>query len=232
MLERYTLTTTPQRIINQFKVDVTQSYSPVYNGAPTKLLPVITHEHPDGFSFFYWGLPPEMTKNKPVSKKLVNAESDLLPLRTTYKNALLNRRCLIPADGFYLWKKVSKKGKIPYRFILNDEKPFAIAGIWEEFDTENSSDTHTFSMITVLSNNQIQPYSEIMPAILKEKNIEDWLKTDTSQERLLEIIEDQPDEDFGSYPVSSQINKIELDLPELIQPTKPMDQFGNFSLFD
>jgi putative SOS response-associated peptidase YedK len=232
MLERYTLTTKSTDLSSQLKIDVTQGYSPVYNGGPTKLLPVITHEHPDGFSFFYWGLPPEMTKNKPISKMLVNAELELLASKTTYKNALLNRRCMIPADGFYLWKQVSKKGHIPYRFILNNEKPFLIAGFWEEFDTESKSDMHTFSMITVPSIEEIIPFSEMMPAIIKEINVEDWLNPSTSETRLIEIISDQPDTDFGSYPVSSQINKLELNSPELIKPSKPMDQFGNFSLFD
>ena len=71
-----------------------------------------------------------------------------------------------------------------------------------------------------------------MPAILKEENTKDWLDSTTSESRLIEIIKDQPDHDFGSYPVSSQINKLELNSPKLIEPSKPMDQFGNFSLFD
>jgi putative SOS response-associated peptidase YedK len=87
-------------------------------------------------------------------------------------------------------------------------------------------------MITVPSSEQIILFSDMMPAILKEENIEDWLHPSTSEIRLVEIINDNPYEVFGSYPVSSQINKLELNSPELIQPSKPMDQFGNFSLFD
>ena len=87
MLERYTITLSNDEIRNKYKVDPTPGYHPVYNAAPTHLLPVITHLHPDGFSFFYWGLPPEMTKNKSISQKLINAEVNEITDKISYRNA-------------------------------------------------------------------------------------------------------------------------------------------------
>jgi putative SOS response-associated peptidase YedK len=232
MLERYTLSTTSTEIVSELGVDATDAFNPIYNGAPTHLLPVITHEHPGGFSFFYWGLPPEMTKNKPISGKLINADSVQLSERTSYRNALLKRRCLIPANGFFLWKKVSRKGKVPYRFIFNNEMVFLMCGIWEEFDSDVSSDTHTFSLITIPADNRVKKFSDTMPAIIKDQYLEAWMDKSTQPDRLLDIINDTHGEDFGSYPVSSQVNNININTPELIQPSKPMDQFGNYSLFD
>jgi putative SOS response-associated peptidase YedK len=232
MLERYTLTLNAQQVKEKYSIDPTSRYKPFYNGAPTHLLPVITHLHPDGFSFFYWGLPPEMTNQKPITRKLINAEKDQLTTRISYKNALIQRRCIMPADGFYLWKKVSKKGKVPYRFIFNGEEPFMIAGIWEEFDSAVSSDTHTFMMITTDADESYKSFTDALPAIIQKKNVAEWLDTKTPEERLIQILNEPPKEEIGSYPVSSLINNIQLNNPDLVQHSKPIDQFGNYSLFD
>ena len=90
MLERYTLTISSKEVRKQFNIDPTEGYKPVYNGSPTHLMPVITQLHPEGFSFFYWGLPPEMTKNKSISSKLINAEVEQIQGKVSYKNALNN----------------------------------------------------------------------------------------------------------------------------------------------
>lgn len=232
MLERYTLTTSRTDLETMFKIDTTSAYQPIYNAAPTKLLPIITHHNPDGFSFFYWGLPPEMTKNKPVSRKLINADAEQFMIKASYKNALIKRRCLIPANGIYLWKGISKKGKVPYRYILDDEKPFLIAGIWEEFESEISTDIHTFSMITIPAGKQFSELSNVMPAIISNRNLESWLSEKTPDTKLMEMMLATPKLSFGSYPVSSQINNALLDSIDLVKPSKPMDQFGNYSLFD
>jgi len=232
MIERYTLTCEADSIRKQFGLDATAKYQKIYNGAPTHILPVVTNEHPDGFSFFYWGLPPNMTKNRPVSKKLINAENEQFRTRTSYKNALLSRRCLVPANGIFAWKKISKKGKIPYRYILNDEKPFMMAGIWEEFETENKSGVHTFSIITIQSEDKNPTFAPEIPIILEDEDIEIWLDKKTDEGQLLNLISKTTQSHFGSYPVSSRINKIDLNTPDLIEPSSPMDQFGNYSLFD
>jgi putative SOS response-associated peptidase YedK len=233
MIERYTLTVSPEEIKKQLNVDPTPGYKHVFNAAPTHLLPVITHLQPEGFSFFYWGLPPEMTKNKPISRKLINASTDQIASKISYKNALLKRRCLIPADGFYLWKQISKKGKVPYRFIFNNEEVFMIAGIWEEFDSENSTDTHTFSMIiNTARTDNFKTFSESIPAIIRKSNVKEWLSSDTQEDRLIKLLNDYPKEEMGFYPVSSMISNIHLNDRKLIKPSKPVDQFGNYSLFD
>jgi len=230
MFERYTLSTSAEVLGKALNVEVPDRYAPRFNAAPTGLLPVITNEHPEGVSFFYWGLPPSMAKSKSVSKKLTNAEITELTSKASYKNSLSSRRCIIPANGLYYWKKVSKKGKVPYRFILNDENIFVMAGLWDEFDLDGTI-VHTFNIITKPANVIIQPLSPTMPLIVESEQINRWLSAN-DLDTALNLLQSDTEINFGSYPVSSKINNIEIDQADLINQSSPMDQFGNYSLFD
>ena len=230
MFERYTLSTPAELLGTTLNVEVPDRYAPRFNAAPTGLLPVITNEHPEGVSFFYWGLPPSMAKSKSISKKLTNAETSELTSKTSYKNSLTSRRCVVPANGLYYWKKVSKKGKVPYRFILNDEQIFVMAGLWDEFDYEGSI-VHTFNIITKPADSEIQPLSPSMPVIVEPDQINSWLSAN-DLDTALESMQSETKMNFGSYPVSSKINNIDIDQADLINQSSPMDQFGNYSLFD
>ena len=230
MFERYTLSTNSEDLEKSLEVEVPERYAPRYNAAPTGLLPVITNESPEGISFFYWGLPPSMAKNKSLSQKLINADVGQLFTKPSYRNALKSRRCLVPSDGLYYWKKTSRKSKVPYRFTQNDQDVFLMAGIWDEFEQDGTI-THTFNIITKPALPAILPYSPTMPLILDKEFTSSWL-SDSSEKNLEEALAGGEEIQFGSYPVSSKINNIELDQADLIKQSYPMDQFGNYSLFD
>jgi putative SOS response-associated peptidase YedK len=124
-------------------------YTTRYNAAPTQLLPVITHESPEGFSFFYWGSAPQWAKNKTLAERIINTRAELIQDKPVFKKSLMRSRCIIPADGFYAWKKVGKKTSIPWRFVLKSKKIASFAGIWEEYDDSEGQAYHTFTLITV-----------------------------------------------------------------------------------
>ena len=109
MCGRYTIIAKAEEIEKRFNVHVPESYQPRYNAAPTQILPVITNSSPDGLSFFHWGLIPKWAKDKSISSKLINARAETLTEKVSFKNALQQRRCLVLADGFYEWKRSSKK---------------------------------------------------------------------------------------------------------------------------
>ena len=185
MFDRYTIAATKEKLLTMFGVEIPDGFKPQYNAAPTRLLPVITNESPKGISFFYWGLPPSMSKSKTVSKRLMNAEMDLLETKSSYKNTIQNQRCLAVADGLYFWKKLSKKGRVPYRFILNEEEPFFLAGIWDEFEDNDGTQVHTFNIITKPSSVQLSPFSDTMPVILSKEKSDEWLSDDVKESRQL-----------------------------------------------
>src|SRR5262245_2760529 len=133
MIERYSITAPADRVRERFSVDVPAFYRARYNAAPTQLLPVITSTAPQGLSHFYWGTSPEWSKNKTLSEKIINLRNESLDEKPALKRAMMRTRCIVPADGFYAWKKVGKKTSIPYRFTLASQELFSFAGIWEEF---------------------------------------------------------------------------------------------------
>ena len=233
MIERYSICTPKEELAEHFRgVEVTDGYTPRFNAAPSQLLPVITNEHPEGFSFFYWGAAPKWSKNKTISRKLINAEKEELNEKPTYAKALRSNRCLVPCDGFYGWKNIGKKSRIPHRIILNQASPFAVAGLWEEYQDDLDQVIHTFSIITVPANDLINPVSDRMPAILNKEDEEAWLSSHISSDSLLGMLQAFPSEQMGMYTVSPMIDSHHLDTPNMVQPAPPVDQYGNFTLFN
>ncbi|GJM29117.1 MAG: putative SOS response-associated peptidase YoqW [Cyclobacteriaceae bacterium] len=233
MLERYSISVTREVLSERFRgIEVTDRYKPRYNAAPSQLLPVVTNEHPTGFSFFYWGTIPKWSGRRGISRKLINAEKDEIFEKPTYRKAIENKRCLIPADGFYGWKIVGKKSRIPHRIILKQSQPFFMAGLWEEYQDDTDEIIHTFIIITTQSNELVAPISETMPAILTDRQASDWLNPHNSKESLLGMLGIFPAEQMGMYTVSPMIDSQQHDTPSMIQPAPPVDQFGNFTLFN
>jgi putative SOS response-associated peptidase YedK len=232
MIDRYSLTASAEAIRERFSVDVPEFYTARFNAAPTQLLPVITSTSSSGLSLFYWGTSPEWSKNKVPSEKMINVRAESLSEKPALKKALKKNRCLIPADGFYCWKKVGKKTSIPYRFILNSRDPFAFAGLWEEFEDTEGNEIQTFMIFTQESNPLVGEVHDRMPVILSTQNEKLWLDQNTDEESLTGMLTAYPSAAMTHYPVSPGISDIKLDLASLIIPTAPADQHGNLTLFD
>ena len=232
MCGRYTIIAKAEEIEKRFNVHVPESYQPRYNAAPTQILPVITNSSPDGLSFFHWGLIPKWAKDKSISSKLINARAETLTEKVSFKNALQQRRCLVLADGFYEWKRSSKKSRIPYRIRLKDSSLFTFAGLWEEFEDEDQNCIHTFTIITTNANSMVSKIHDRMPVILDRQSEKTWLQQANSVEEHMSLLKSYDEHKMESYSVTSQVNSVENDNPKLILSAPPSDQFGNLTLFD
>lgn len=232
MIDRYSITANPAKIQERFQAEVLDTYAPRYNAAPTQLLPVITHATPQGVSIFYWGTSPEWSKNKALTEKIINIRAESIAEKTSLKKTMMKTRCLIPADGFYGWKKVGKKTAIPYRFVTTDQELFSFAGLWEEFEDTDGNEQHTFSIITVPANEMIATVQERMPVILTPTSEKIWMQKESSEADLSKILVSYASGKMNYYPVSPRIHDSTINLPSLIIPTPPSDQFGNLTLFD
>lgn len=230
MVNRYSIAATSEAISDRFRVDATAAYKPQFNAAPTHLLPVITQQSQIGLSFFYWGAPPSWANQKPLAERIINTQVEAFPDKSVIRKKLVAHRCLIPADGFFAWKRISKKGTIPYRFTLKDNSLFAIAGLWEEYENENGENFHTFNMITTEANESVLPVSERMPAIILPAQEKNWLGQ-TDEKNLLKMVKVFP-EALDHYAVSSIVNQPERNDRTVLLPAPPADQFGNLTLFD
>ena len=228
----YSITSGPEQIEDIFNVDVTEAYRARYNACPTQLLPVITSDNPDGLSFFYWGMNPSFVKSKTISKKLVQAPLEDIPHKASLRRYLRTQRCIIIADGFYDWKTLTKKGRTPYRFFLPDNKPFAIAGLWDSFDNEQGETIHTFMMVTTPANGEVADITDRMPAILESDFIIEWLNdSNNTEESMLALLKPYTEYALDRYTVNPKLDDSSFDSPDLFRQVPPADQFGNLTLF-
>ncbi len=229
MFDRYSLATTAEALGAFFSVDPHGFQKPRYNAAPSQLLPVITMGSA-GLSHFYWGAAPEWSKNKPIAEKLINTRLEQIQERPTIRKQLKKNRCLVPADGFYGWKKVGKKTAIPYRFELKPKGLFAMAGIWDEYDDDEGNMVHTFTVITLPVPTGPNVILERIPAILSVDEARQWLDPQVDEEGILPCL--HPWEGaLESFSVSPRIHDTHADDASMILPTPPADQFGNLTLF-
>lgn len=231
MCGRYSLSKSKIELEERFQAEMLVDFKLRFNIAPTQLVPVITSESPKGFSFFYWGITPDFAKNKPVSQKFINAKAETVNEKISFKSSFEKRRCLIPADGFFEWKKLGKKTKVPYRFTLADNEAFSFAGIWEEYENEKGEINHTFLILTTEPNRLVAEVHDRMPVILKKEDEKKWLDKYSSEANLLKMLTTYSADDMLSYTVSPLVNQVQNDSPGIIRKTSPVDQFGNYTLF-
>lgn len=226
MLDRYTITLKPDELALVLGAEVPEKYEPQFNAAPTKVLPVITSINPEKISFFNWGLMAMWSNNKTMSPKFFNLPLDSVVNKSTYRKKLSTHRCVIPMDGFYLWKQVAKKQQVPHYFFYPDKKVFSVAGLWEE----NDEGSHSFIMITRPSNDQIADFQEDMPAIMDTASTRRWLESEDPDE-LHELLNKEHKEEFLSHTVTPKIRDIEGNDVSFMKPAPASDQHGNYTLF-
>ena len=232
MIDRYSITATSEKISERFSVEILAPVTPSYNASPTHILPVITGTSPQGLSAFYWGTSPQWSKNKQVSEKIINVRAEDILEKVSLKKALAKSRCIIPADGFYAWKKTGKKTMIPYRFVVTDQDLFSFPGLWEEYEDTEGNEFHTFTIITTQANELVSTVCDRMPVILTKASEKAWLDAATPDDELMNLLVRYPTNAVSLYPVSPRISDINVNVPSLILPTAPADQHGNLTLFD
>lgn len=231
MTDRYTIAANKNAIQIRFNLADADGYSPNYNAGPSHILPLITVGS-SGLSHFYWAQIPERAKNKAISQKLLYTASEDISAKPILKEALLQRRCLILADGFYGWKRISKKGKVAHRVIFKDNEVLGFGGLWEEFENDLGEMVHTFKIITTPSNSLVSSMSASMPLIFNRELEKVWLDKNSELDSLLNLLKPFPTDQMHIYSVSPKLENPDFNHPSLIEPFAPADQFGNYSLFD
>ncbi len=216
MCGRFQLSVKGKHISERFNVEVfDEMYNPRYNCAPSQNLPVITNAEPGKLSFFKWGLVPFRAKDPKISFKLINARAESISEKPAFKNAFKKRRCLIPANGFYEWRK--DENKTPFRVFLKNEELFAMAGIWETWKDSGGRSVHSFSIITTQANPLVEKIHNRMPVILHPEDEEAWLK-ENDETVLKKLLVPFETDKMEAYPVSKKVNSPANNSPELISP--------------
>jgi len=216
MCGRFQLSVKGKQISERFNVEVfDELYKPNYNCAPSQKLPVITNDKPDQLSFFQWGLIPFWAKDPKVGFRNINTRSETIGEKPSFKNAFKKRRCLIPANGFYEWRK--DNDKTPFRIFLKDEKLFAIAGIWETWKDAESRIINSFSIITATANSLVEDIHNRMPVILKPEDEAIWLM-ENDETLLKSLLVPYSEGSMEAYAISKKVNSPINNGSEIIMP--------------
>ena len=219
MCGRFTTTIDLEEIARHFNIDVVEGdYQPLYNAAPSMQVPVVVGNQSRKLSFFRWGLVPSWANDTTIGNKLINARAETLADKPSFRRAYQQRRCLIPADGFFEWKK-EKKSKIPYRIIMRNNAPFGLAGLWEVWSPPGGTPLYSCTIITTEANALLRPIHDRMPVIIKPQEYRFWLDTAIQEPFILNrLLQPYPPEEMDIYEVSPLVNSPLNNLPEVIKP--------------
>ena len=219
MCGRYALVSNPEAIRALFRYAGRPNFPPRYNIAPTQPIAVVRlFEGRPEFALLRWGLIPSWVKDPRAFSLLINARGESVLEKPAFSAAMRYRRCLIPFDGFYEWKRVGK-GKRPYYIRARNGGPMAFAGLWESWMGPNGEDMETATIVTTSANLQLKPLHDRMPVILPPEEFELWLdhrKTDA--EAAAALITPASEDLLQIYPVGEAVNRAANDDAGLIEP--------------
>ncbi len=215
MCGRYTLSTPSDVVRDLFELSEAPELRPRFNIAPTQEASVVRVQgDARRLDLLKWGLVPYWAKDP--SRGPINARSETVAEKPSFRDAFKKRRCLVVADGFYEWQKVAGGGKKPFYFQLPDGSPFAFAGLWERW-TRGDEPLETFTILTKEANQIVGEIHPRMPVILGREGYAPWLDPDLQDGRALAgLLEAGPMEELTCYPVSTYVNSPANDSPECI----------------
>jgi len=190
-----------------------------YNIAPTQEGYVVANDRPDQLQRMAWGLVPHWSANGTNSGKLINARAEGIAKKPSFRESIRQRRCLVPADSFYEWRKEPGGRKIPYRIFLEDENLLYMAGIWDEW-AQNGVIKRTFSIITTTPNSEMATLHHRMPVILPDENARQRWLANLPEEAILAMLHPLKDGALVMYRVSEKLNKPGYDAPNLHEKTE------------
>lgn len=225
MCGRSSLTKTEKELEERFGAtfysEDLERYNPIpnYNVAPTHRMPVITSVDPNHINIFRWGLIPFWAKDEKIGYKMINARIETILEKNSFKKAVETRRCLVPMDGFYEWKRDGKL-KLPFRIITTDQEIFNVAGIWEKWKSPTGEEIHSYSVITKNPTAVMEGIHDRMPAILLPEQEQYWLDPELSGKEAVELITDYPPEHMKAYRVSTKVNSVKVNDKTLIEEWK------------
>lgn len=215
MCGRYRLTAKERYLRDHFGLDEAPHWTPRWNIAPTQPVPVIRQDRKEPkriFALLRWGLIPYWAKDASIGFKTINAVSETAAEKPAFRDAMRQRRCLIPADGFFEWMKLGPKEKQPYNISLVDDSVFAFAGLWERWQDSANQVVETCTILTTKPNALVADVHDRMPVMLRPEDYELWLDPGiTDSRRVIDCLKPFDASLMKKYPVSARVNRAEND---------------------
>ena len=216
MCGRYRLSRRKQLVEEYFESSSDEEdWNPRYNIAPTQPVAAIRQAGTSRIlSMMRWGLVPSWASDISIGGRLINGRSETVLEKPAFRDSFRLRRCLVPADGFYEWKKAGKE-RYPFHFVMKDSSLFAFAGVWDRWRSATGQVVESCSILTTAPNELLDGVHDRMPVILPQRHYQTWLTAPaTEAQRLAELLVPFDASVMQRYPVSPLVNKPENDLPE------------------
>jgi putative SOS response-associated peptidase YedK len=230
MCGRFVSSSPPDELAKYFDVEAVAEavLEPSFNVAPSQDVYVVVETGGvRRLDTFRWGLVPFWAKDPSTGNKMINARAETVAEKNAYKHAFKKRRCIIPVDGFYEWKKVpGQKAKQPYFIHRADGEPMAFAGLWEIWrpadDVERTSDPlRSCTIITGQPNEKVADIHDRMPVMLPPGAWAEWLDPENDDvDTLGKLLVPAPASLIALQPVSRAVNNVREKGPELIEPVE------------
>lgn len=198
-------------------IDFGSVYKPRYNIAPSQEIMAVPGITNNLIAWFRWGLIPSWAKDSKIGYKMINARGETVAEKPSFRNAFRNRRCLIPTDGFYEWKKEGDS-KTPYCIRMKSAQPFFFAGLWEQWQSAEEP-VFSCSIITTEANETLKPIHHRMPVILNPSDYQSWLDPEYHDEKhLSKLLVPYLAKEMTAFPISRQINNPRNEGPDCVVP--------------
>ena len=219
MCGRYTLSKDHQELEGRFDFKSPGfQWVPRYNIAPTQPVMAVMGDGERSAELLRWGLIPFWAKDAGIGSKMINARAETVAEKPSFRRSLRQRRCLVPADGFYEWQRNGKM-RLPMHITLKSGDAFAFAGLWESWTSPSSEVTRSCAIVTTSANSVLAPIHARMPVILAGDAEDVWLDpTADDPADLLGLLVPYPSELMEPHPVSTLVNTPDNDSPECIRP--------------
>lgn len=218
MCGRFYLNTDSQTLTEHFDASCAYSLVPHYNIAPSQEVIVVRQgSEIREIVMLRWGLIPFWAKSEKTGYKMINARAETVASKPAYRAAFRQRRCILPASGFYEWK-TTDNGKQPYCIRTNDDL-MAFAGLWEHWQGEGGDSVESCTIIVTEANDKLRPIHDRMPVILDPVDYEVWLDPEMQDPDVLKpMLRSYPEEMVTFYPVSRKVGNPSYDNPDCIEP--------------
>ena len=218
MCGRFAFYSPHEAITDLFGVEFPLAIEPRFNVCPSQFI-VTLRRGADGKlepAVLKWGLIPSWSKDPKIGQRMINARAETAREKPSFRAAFRRRRCVILADGFYEWRK-QDGSKQPYFISMQDDVPFAMAGLWEYWQGADGTELETCTILTTAANEVMAPLHQRMPIILSPANTAHWTGPDCDQrESAQAVLDDCRNADLKYRPVSTAVNSPRNDSPELL----------------
>ncbi|HLH74195.1 MAG TPA: SOS response-associated peptidase [Chloroflexota bacterium] len=188
-----------------------------YNVAPTQPVLVVVEHDRRVVTTHRWGLIPSWAKDPKIGARMINARAETLAEKSAFRTVFRHQRCLVPSDAFYEWQRHGTS-KTPYAIVRRDGRPMAFAGLWSSWHKPDSDERIlSCTIVTTKANELMAPLHDRMPAILPEDAWETWLDPAFQDIGPLQsLLRPYPSERLEAYPVSTRVNSVQNEGPELL----------------